>query len=66
MSATQFLIDKEGIEEALRITTKAIREERKVWEKAIRSVRCILPDDAEDVEREAHRIRKAEEVDEYG
>jgi len=32
--------------------------ERSIWEKAIRSVKCILPDDAEDVETAAQEIRR--------
>lgn len=35
----------------------AQKKERDIWEEAIRSVRCMLPDDAEDVELEAQRIR---------
>lgn len=31
--------------------------EREIWKKAIRSVRCTLPDDAEDVEAEVREIR---------
>ena len=31
--------------------------EREIWKKAIRSVKCILPDDAEDVEAMVSEIR---------
>ena len=32
--------------------------ERFIWEKALENVKCILPDDAEDVKQEAARLRK--------
>lgn len=36
-------------------------EEREVWKEALRSVQCILPDDAEDAELTASAIRAREE-----
>lgn len=36
---------------------EALQTERDLWKRALRNVRCILPDDAEDVEQEQSRLR---------
>ena len=40
------------------IVREAVREERALWKAALREVRCILPDDAEDVERTVRALRQ--------
>jgi len=48
------------IETRAQIAYKAMKDEGKLWENALRNVRCILPDDAVDVEEEVKRLRRAE------
>ena len=40
------------------IVREAVREEQELWKAALHNVRCILPDDAEDVEEEVKQLRK--------
>jgi len=39
---------------------KGLKAEGKLWMQALRNVRCILPDDAADVEAEVKRLRREE------
>jgi len=39
---------------------KGLKAESKLWIQALRNVRCILPDDAADVEVEVRRLRQKE------
>jgi len=42
----------------MEITYNATRSASALWRQALRNVRCILPDDAADVEAEVERLRK--------
>jgi len=44
-------------EDTIQLQQDCIREERRLWETALGNVRCILPDDAEDVKREVAQLR---------
>ena len=40
------------------IVKEAVREERELWERALREVRCVLPNDAKAVEKRVKELRK--------
>ena len=48
------------VETGMKISYDAMKEEAKLWIKALGNVHCILPDDAEDVRAEVNRLRREE------
>jgi len=48
------------VETRAKIAYNAMKDEGKLWQKALRNVRCILPDDAADVEAEVKLLRREE------
>ena len=53
------------VETRIEIAKAAASEEARLWQMALKHVRCILPDDAQDVEAEVKRLRQVK-AERYG